>query len=303
MKIFKLIFAGIVIGVANVIPGVSGGTMAVVFGIYDELIGVISFNIKQIFSKWKFWLPLAIGMGIGIIGFSKIVTFLFEHFPVQTQYFFTGIVLGSIPLILKRTSFSVKKENLGNWISGIVAFAIMIVMVFINTENIVSVIQSEITPILVVKLVVGGALAAFAMIIPGISGSFLMVVLGIYSTVIAAISDFNLAIIGITAIGVVLGVFGGAKGVQVLLYKVPKQTYGAIFGLVIGSVFGVLPFGETVDFFKNGNILGFFIAFGCGLVGFVLAFFSGKEPENKSENKPENKLVVEKIVDSENLET
>ena len=84
MKILKLILAGIVIGVANVIPGVSGGTMAVVFGIYDELIGVISFNIKQIFSKWRFWLPLAGGMGIGIIAFSKIVTFLFEHLVLTT---------------------------------------------------------------------------------------------------------------------------------------------------------------------------------------------------------------------------
>ena len=288
MKILKLILAGIVIGVANVIPGVSGGTMAVVFGIYDELIGVISFNIRQIFSKWRFWLPLGLGMGIGIIAFSKIVTFLFEHFPVQTQYFFVGIVLGSIPLILKRTSLALKKENLGNWISALVGLVIMLLMVFINTDSMVSIIQTELTFGLGAKLLVGGALAAFAMIIPGISGSFLMVILGVYSTIIAAISDFNLPIICVVAVGVIIGIFAGAKGVQVLLNKVPNQTYGAIFGLVIGSVFAILPFRETASFFVDGKILGFVIALVCAAAGFVLAFFSGKEGKDNSELRIQN---------------
>ena len=277
MKILKLIFAGIVIGVANVIPGVSGGTMAVVFGIYDELIGVISFNIKAIFGKWRFWVPLAIGMGIGIIAFSKIVTFLFEHFPVQTQYFFAGIVLGSIPLILKRTSLTLKMENLGNWISALVCLLIMLLMVFINTDSMISTIQTELTFWLGAKLLLGGAFAAFAMIIPGISGSFLMVILGIYSTVIASVSDFNLPIICVVAVGVIIGIFAGAKGVQVLFGKFPKQTYGAIFGLVIGSVFAVLPLKETASFFADGKILAFVISLVCAAAGFALAFFSGKE--------------------------
>ena len=288
MKILKLILAGIVIGVANVIPGVSGGTMAVVFGIYDELIGVISFNIKQIFSKWRFWVPLAVGMGIGVIAFSKIVTFLFENFPVQTQYFFAGIVLGSIPLILKRTSLTLKRENLGNWISALVGLVIMLLMVFINTDNMISTIQTELTLGLGAKLLVGGALAAFAMIIPGISGSFLMVILGVYSTIIAAISDFNLPIICVVAVGVIIGIFAGAKGVQVLLNKVPNQTYGAIFGLVIGSVFAVLPLKETVSFFADGKILAFVISLVCAAAGFALAFFSGKEGKDNSEFRIKN---------------
>ena len=288
MKILKLIFAGIVIGVANVIPGVSGGTMAVVFGIYDELIGVISFNIKAIFGKWRFWVPLAIGMGIGIIAFSKIVTFLFEHFPVQTQYFFAGIVLGSIPLILKRTSFTLKRENLGNWISALVCLLIMLLMVFINTDNMISTIQTELTFGFGARLLLGGAFAAFAMIIPGISGSFLMVILGIYSSVIASVSDFNLPIICVVAVGVIIGIFAGAKGVQVLLGKFPKQTYGAIFGLVIGSVFAVLPLKETASFFADGKILAFVISLVCAAAGFVLAFFSGKEGKDNSELRIQN---------------
>ena len=153
----------------------------------------------------------------------------------------------------------------------------MMLMILINTDGMVSEIQTELSLGLGIKLLIGGALAAFAMIIPGISGSFLMVILGVYSTIIAAISDFNLPIICVMAVGVIIGIFAGAKGVQVLLDKIPFQTYGAIFGLVIGSVFAVLPMGETVDFFKNGNILGFVVSLVCAVAGFALAFFSGRE--------------------------
>ena len=79
------------------------------------------------------------------------------------------------------------------------------------------------------------------------------------------------------AVGVIIGIFAGAKGVQVLLNKVPNQTYGAIFGLVIGSVFAVLPLKETVSFFADGKILAFVISLVCAAAGFALAFFSGKE--------------------------
>ena len=102
MDFIRLIVIGVILGVANVIPGVSGGTLAVVFNIYDRLISVITLNVKKILSEWKFILPLVIGMGLGIILFSKAITFLFENYPVQTNWFFIGIILGSIPMIVKR---------------------------------------------------------------------------------------------------------------------------------------------------------------------------------------------------------
>ena len=101
MDFIRLIVIGVILGVANVIPGVSGGTLAVVFNIYDRLINVITLNVKKILSEWKFILPLVVGMGLGIILFSKAITFLFENYPVQTNWFFIGIILGSIPMIAK----------------------------------------------------------------------------------------------------------------------------------------------------------------------------------------------------------
>ncbi len=110
----KLFFIGIILGVANVIPGVSGGTIAVVFNVYDRLIGVITIKIKKILSEWKFILPLGLGMVAGIIGFSKILTFLFEHYPMQTNLFFVGIIAGSIPLIYRKIKSSMKEVSENN---------------------------------------------------------------------------------------------------------------------------------------------------------------------------------------------
>ena len=99
MEFIRLIGIGMILGVANVIPGVSGGTMAVVFNIYDRLIGVITLNVKKIVSEWKFILPLVAGIVLGVILFSKVITFLFQNYPVQTNWFFIGIILEIIHFI------------------------------------------------------------------------------------------------------------------------------------------------------------------------------------------------------------
>ena len=213
----KLFFIGIILGVANVIPGVSGGTLAVVFNVYDRLINVISLNVKKIISEWKFLLPLALGMGVGIIGFSKILTFLFENYPMQTNLFFVGIIAGSIPLVYRKIKSSIqeiskknKKPYLSTIICFLVALAIMIVMTVFKDISDSSVIYTELSGSLFLLLLVSGALGAVAMIIPGISGSFLLLAIGTYATVIGSVSDFNIPLMIPTAIGILLGLFFGA---------------------------------------------------------------------------------------------
>lgn len=278
MEFIRLIGIGMILGVANVIPGVSGGTMAVVFNIYDRLIGVITLNVKKIVSEWKFILPLVAGMGLGILLFSKAITFLFQNYPVQTNWFFIGIILGSIPMILKRmlvasrngTSTGTGGLPLSVVVCGLVALGVMAVMTYLEVSDAGAPIQTELTPLLAAKLVVGLACGTIAMIIPGISGSFLMLVVGIYSTVIAAISDFNIPLLIPAAIGGVLGLLGGAKLVRFLMARVPAQTYGAIMGLVLGSILVIFPgFGGGVTVLAT--------SLGCAVFGFVVSFFAGRE--------------------------
>lgn len=276
MDFIRLIVIGVILGVANVIPGVSGGTLAVVFNIYDRLINVITLNVKKILSEWKFILPLVVGMGLGIILFSKAITFLFENYPVQTNWFFIGIILGSIPMIIKRlmaaskaSSSDARKIPVSAIVCGVLALAVMAIMTYANVAESGASIQTELTPLLAVKLFIGLACATIAMIIPGISGSFLMLVVGVYSTVIAAISDFNIPLLIPAVIGGVVGLLGGAKLVRFLMEKVPAQTYGAIMGLVLGSILVIFP--------GFGGFATLVTSLLAAAVGFVVSFFAGRE--------------------------
>lgn len=276
MDFIRLIVIGVILGVANVIPGVSGGTLAVVFNIYDRLINVITLNVKKILSEWKFILPLVVGMGLGIILFSKAITFLFENYPVQTNWFFIGIILGSIPMIAKRlmaaskaSSSDARKIPVSAIVCGVLALAVMAIMTYANVAETGAPIQTELTPLLAVKLFIGLACATIAMIIPGISGSFLMLVVGVYSTVIAAISDFNIPLLIPAVIGGVVGLLGGAKLVRFLMEKVPAQTYGAIMGLVLGSILVIFP--------GFGGFATLVTSLLAAAVGFVVSFFASRE--------------------------
>ena len=275
MEFIRLIGIGMILGVANVIPGVSGGTMAVVFNIYDRLISVITLNVKKIVSEWKFILPLVLGIVLGVILFSKVITFLFQNYPVQTNWFFIGIILGSIPMILKRMLVA-SRSNTGRKgiplsviVCCLVALGVMAVMTYLEVSDAGAPIQTELTPVLAVKLVVGLAFGTIAMIIPGISGSFLMLVVGVYSTVIAAISDLNIPLLIPAVIGGLIGLLGGAKLVRFLMARVPAQTYGAIMGLVLGSILVIFP-----GFGGFSTVATSLLA---AAVGFVVSFFAGRE--------------------------
>ena len=286
LESIKLFFVGIILGVANIIPGVSGGTLAVVFNIYDRIIGLISLNIKKIFSEWKFILPIGLGMVAGIIGFSKVITFLFENYPMQTNLFFVGIIAGSIPLVLRKINSSIqetqvkknKKPYTSTVVCFIIALAVMIIMAFFKDISGSSVIYTELSVKLFFTLMISGAVGAVAMIIPGISGSFLMLALGTYATIIGSLSDFNIPLMIPTAIGILLGLLCGAYLVRTLMEKVPAQTYGSILGLVVGSIFTVFPFVLFGNCLQNltGSIITLITGILSCAVGFIIAWFSAR---------------------------
>ena len=98
MNILWTLAIGIIIGMANVIPGVSGSTIAVVFGIYDKFIDAITLNVKKLWKNKKFVLPIVTGMALGVLILSKLITLLYEKFPIQTNFFLTGLIKGSVPM-------------------------------------------------------------------------------------------------------------------------------------------------------------------------------------------------------------
>ncbi|MBQ4099936.1 MAG: DUF368 domain-containing protein [Oscillospiraceae bacterium] len=287
---------GIVIGISNVIPGVSGGTMAIIMNIYDKMISIASLNILFIKKNIKFIIAFVIGLAVGVLGFSFIINFLFENFNMQTNFFFIGIVLGSIPMILKRAD--VKKLKPSLIISFILAFAIIIALSFISTDNVTNTVATTMSVGLFIRLLISCALASFSMIIPGISGSFILLVLGSYDTVIGAISNLisslpnifdggealstflsSVLILIPAGIGIILGLVLGARLVGFLMKRFPQATYMAILGLIIGSVVELYP-GFSFTF---GGV----VAIICMVIGGAVSYIFGR-----SDIKQQN---VEKI--------
>jgi putative membrane protein len=226
---------GALIGVANTVPGVSGGTIAVITGIYDELMESISHFIKS----WKFLTVLFAGAGVGILVFAHLIEFLFENYTVQTLYSFVGLILGGIPCLWKEADFG--KRLKPRWILAFFLAFAFIVFMGMGTD------PGESVPIRDFSLRAGflvflsGVAGGAAMIVPGVSGSFLLLLMGMYTTFIAAVNDLNLPFLAMIGLGLVVGVFGVAKFMSICFEKYPKMTYAVIFGLIFGSVVTLWP--------------------------------------------------------------
>lgn len=244
IEYLKYFLCGLVFGTANVIPGVSGGTMLVVFGIFDRLTESIS-GIKNIFKNIGFLLTFGLGAGSGILLSAKVIGKLFETFPIQTNMFFIGLILGGVPLIYKLGT-SEKKVKPLCIVPFLIAMAVVIGLAVLDNMNIIDIATETVEGfdlIFSVKIVLCAALAAVTMIIPGISGSFVMMLLGVYETIIGAIDTFNFFVLIPFAIGAVVGIVLGSRLITFLIRKNKLMVYSALMGLVIGSVYAILPEG------------------------------------------------------------
>ncbi len=273
----KVFICGIVFGIANVIPGVSGGTMLVVFGIYDQLTEAIS-GIKAIIKNIVFLIFFGLGAGIGILGFASVISLLFERFGVQTNMYFIGLILGSVPMIYRMGTSESKVKPLCA-APFVIAVGVVVLLAVLEQMNIVPAadIVEGFSIGMTLKLFVCAMIAAVAMIIPGLSGSFVMMLLGVYQTVIGAIQikDLNFYVIIPFALGVIVGIIGGAKIISILIKKHKLMVYSAIMGLVVGSVYAILP----ADFGFNLQTGYGFVCLLFGVLTSVLVSKLGKTEE------------------------
>ena len=251
MKTIFDILRGVVIGLANIIPGVSGGTMMVSMGIYDTIIGCINSLFKNFKRCIKTLWPYALGMVLGILGLAKLITFLLEAYPLPTNMAFIGLILGGLPMILKKMKG--EKKGIAGVIAFVLAFALVVGLKIIGGGNSTdAAITLNIGQLII--LFIMGAIAAATMVIPGVSGSMMLMLLGYYNPIVGSVSGLvdallsgNMsAILGCCGvlipfgIGVVVGIFAIAKLIEVLLRRFPGPTYCAIMGLVTASPVAIL---------------------------------------------------------------
>ena len=285
----QLLFIGIAIGMANVIPGVSGSTMAVVFNIYDRFVNAITLNIKKLIENRRFVIPVVGGMALGVLLFSKLITVLYENFPVQTDYFFTGLIIGSIPMLF---SFMTKKQDgqkftakktISVVICALAGFAVLIGFGLlgsdVDTAKEISKSLPQWTFPLALHIFAAGFVGAIAMIIPGISGSLLMLIMGVYPIVMKSIPALFVPSQTLRAfflllpngIGVLAGLLCGAWIVKTFLRIAPNQTYDVIFGPIAGSAIQLFPGIKGIS-----GVLSGIACLLCALTGIFLAYFSSK---------------------------
>lgn len=284
MKFIKDFLKGILIGIANIIPGVSGGTMAVSMGIYDQLISAITGLRKNLKRSLRILLPIVLGAVAGIACLSFVITYLLENFPLQTSTLFIGLILGGLPMLYGHVKGA--KIGISHAVLFVIFFAIVIGMAVVNGAS-DSATDIAVNFITVIELFVIGMVASATMIIPGVSGSLVMMLLGFYNIIISNISAMLTSLATLNMDGIIhgfgifipfgLGVLAGiglvAKLLEWLFAKKPILTYSAIFGLIIASPFAII--------YKAGitsiSVVGVIVAIFTFAAGFAISFFLGRE--------------------------
>lgn len=274
---WKNLYRGFFMGISDLIPGVSGGTIAFLLGIYDELLAAIS----GFFSRdWKkhigFLLPLAIGVGITLLLFSRLIEYLLKNYFEPTQFFFLGLIIGVLPFIVKQAGVK-KNFNIGHYVLILIVGAALASTAFIKPMD--STVITSLTASNAVGLFFAGWAGSMAMLLPGISGSFVLLLLGVYSTAIGALSNFNLPIIAVIGAGVVVGFIVSSKAISYLLAHYRFVTFSVIIGLIIGSVFVIYPSFPEDGTFLVMSVLTFFI----GLL--VASLFSPPKTDKSSSTR------------------
>lgn len=247
---------GYAMGAANVIPGVSGGTIALLTGIFNELIDALDAIMS--FSTWKllikgqlkeFWetihgtflLWLAVGVIISVFSLAKLMDYVLDHHPVQTWAFFFGLIVVSAVFML---------SDIKGWKGSDVAWLVFGVAL----GAFICLLSPTETTSAMWFIAVCGAIAICTMILPGISGSFILVLLGKYEYIMEAVSEFNIPVLLVFAIGCLIGIVAFSKFLHWLIGKYEKQTLLVLIGFTIGALVKVWPWADKAAY-ETANVL------------------------------------------------
>ena len=268
----RIFFCGILMGIADAIPGISGGTIALLLGIYEELIGSISNininlfrNLKKKGIKYcwnkingNFLLSLISGVLLSLVSFVKIFSVLIQKYPLFIWSFFLGLILATLFVI---------NRNIKKW--DIVNFILIFIFAFLTI--LLSIINPSISEnINLFYILICGIIASSAMILPGISGSLILVILGVYTLIINALNNLEYNIILVFLIGCLIGIINFSKIIKWLFHNYRDYTFSIMLGLVIGSIYTVWPWRKSfTDDVTNEYI---FISVIITIIGFAVIY-------------------------------
>ena len=251
---FILVFKGMAMGAADVVPGVSGGTIAFISGVYEELIATLNsinlnslktLKLQGVSATWKkingnFLLALFGGILLSILSLSKLVAWLLHEEPVLLWAFFFGLVLASIIFVLKKINQWNSAVFLGLILGGVFAYQLTQLNALGNSDS-------------NWYLFLSGAIAICAMILPGISGAFILVILGSYANVLQALNDKDIAKITIFMTGALIGILSFSRLLKWLFKRFKNMTLAVLTGFMIGALSKIWPWKKTLSFRENSE--------------------------------------------------
>jgi len=283
--------SGMSFGVAQIIPGVSAGTIAIILGFYDRLIEAMNNITKDFRKQIRFIIPFAIGIVVGILALSSLISFLLERFSFPTMLFFIGLIAGTLPMFNRKVQDS--KGELGKWSIVLIIIPAMVVMALAIIRNLnynaTAIDPAEtvanINVAFMLYLFAVGVVAAAALIIPGLSGSFILLLAGVFplatfsvSSIIMLLTDptnFDLMldiikVLGPLGVGVLVGMFSTARLIGGLFKRHAPVIYRIIYGLMIGSIFALIV--EPMVLQSDSSIPILLLGVVTAAVGCVLSF-------------------------------
>lgn len=256
---FLNIIKGIFIGAGAIVPGLSSGVLCVIFGIYEKLLDAVLNFFKDIKQNIKFLFPIALGVGIGVLLFSNGLNYVLYAFPIQTKSIFIGLILGTIPSLIKEVN---EKQSFRpqNVVYLLIALAIGIVTVIL--ENQMTII-SNVEEINSFYLILCGVIMSLGIIVPGVSSTIILMLLGVYSIYLQSVANLYLPVLIPMGIGLVLGSIVVMKVTKILLEKQYAKTFYSIIGFTIGSILVLVPQGM--------NTLEMILSILCILLGIYIS--------------------------------
>jgi len=281
-----IVVKGFIMGIANIIPGVSGGTLALILGIYERFIGAISNFFKDFKSNLKFLALVFIGMGLALVTLSNAIDYSYNNFPIPTTMFFMGLVIGGIPMLYGKVKGKKEKKEVSSWIIFALTFGLVIFMALSDKifGAATAVDFSNMNVLGYIMLFGVGAVAAATMIIPGVSGSLVLMLLGYYYPIINLITELtkfnnlfsNLIIAAVFGLGILVGIVLISKLIEFLFKKFEIKTYYGVLGFIFASIIAI-PMATFSEVAVTFNVLHIIIGLVVGAAGAIIAYKLGEK--------------------------
>lgn len=284
VKTVKNTAKGMAIGVACIVPGISGGTIAIMMGIYKRIVESVSLLFKDFRKSFLFLLPIGIGVILAILICWYPFDLFFKYAMLSIVALFAGLIIGGLPGIIDEVRGH--KPTSINIVSGVVALLVAagigVMSIFLKTNSVVEEMFVNFDWYLYIIVIFVGMIAAMALIVPGISGSMILLVLGFYTPILNLVNNFkdgvnvieSLGVIACAGVGVVIGFFLFSKLMASLLNKHKITTYYAIIGFILGSIVSIFCNQEMIDYFKEGiDVIEWILAPLLLILGIVISYF------------------------------